>query len=121
MKTKFLVKDEIEKKKEALVSIMRCLSATLVLSGAMITTFLVCASKAHKAGSMFLTTGFLICMAVAIACVIAQFVTSERTIRGCLDYIWHYCDIAFDSIRLKKELNLDEIIDEYEKHIPRVD
>jgi hypothetical protein len=121
MKTKFLVKDEIEKKKEALVSIMRALQIMLVLSGAMITTFLVCASKAFRAGSMFLTTGFLICIAVAIGCVAAQFITSERTIKGCLDYIWHYCDIAFDSIRLKKELTLDEIIDEYEKHITRVD
>lgn len=116
MKTKFLVKEEIEKKKEALVTVTRAWEGMLVLSGAMLVTFSFLAVRASQAGHTGLAVGFLICVATAIACAVAQFMESEKMIKACLDYIWHYCDIAFDSIRLKKELTLDEVIDEYEKH-----
>lgn len=120
MKTKFLVKEEIENKKKKLVTVIRAWEGMLVISGSMLTTFSFLAARALQAGSMILAVGFLICVAAAIACAVAQFMESERMIEGCLDYIWHYCDIAFESLRLKKELTIDEIIDE-SKHIPRVD
>lgn len=120
MKTKFLVKEEIENKKKGLVTVIRAWEGMLVISGSMLVTFSFFAARALQAGHTGLAIGFLICVATAIACAVSQFMESERMIKGCLDYIWHYCDIAFESLRLKKELTIDEIIDE-SKHIPRVD
>lgn len=121
MKTKFLVKEEIEEKKKALVPIVRYSQIMLVVCGAMITTFTFCARMAWGEGHIGIAGGLIVCLALTVFCVFEQLSIIEKTIKADLNYIWNYCDIAFESLRLKKELTLDEIIDEYEQHVPKID